>query len=137
MKKELLTEEVLIALGFSNKNKSVFPHYTGFSYFVKNGICLFYNPNKQHLFNKYLIGFAEMKEGKIHPTQKPVKLYEWILDKYASEGAKILDTHLGSASIAVACWNMKFDLTAYEIDKEYYDKACKRFDLHSRQMALW
>jgi site-specific DNA-methyltransferase (adenine-specific) len=78
-----------------------------------------------------------LQEGKIHPTQKPVKLYEWILDKYASDGAKILDTHLGSGSIAVACWNMKFDLTAYEIDKEYYDKACKRFDLHSLQMTLW
>lgn len=77
------------------------------------------------------------KDGKIHPTQKPVKLYKWLLQNYASEGAKILDTHLGSGSIACACWDMKFDLTAYEIDKEYYDKACKRFDLHSRQMALW
>ena len=77
------------------------------------------------------------EKDKIHPTQKPVDLYKWILNKYAEEGAKILDTHLGSGSIAVACWDMKFDLTAYEIDKEYYDKACKRFDLHSRQMALW
>ena len=77
------------------------------------------------------------KDGKIHPAQKPVKLYKWLLQNYASEGAKILDTHLGSGSIACACWDMKFDLTAYEIDKEYYDKACKRFDLHSRQMALW
>ena len=74
---------------------------------------------------------------KIHPTQKPVDLYKYILQNYASEGDLILDTHLGSGSIAVACWDMKFDLTAYEIDKEYYDKACKRFDLHSRQMALW
>lgn len=74
---------------------------------------------------------------KIHPTQKPVDLYKYILQNYASDGDLILDTHLGSGSIAVACWDMKFDLTAYEIDKEYYDKACKRFDLHSRQMALW
>lgn len=74
---------------------------------------------------------------KIHPTQKPVDLYKYILQNYASEGDLILDTHLGSGSIAVACWDMKFNLTAYEIDKEYYDKACKRFDIHSRQMALW
>jgi len=74
---------------------------------------------------------------KIHPTQKPVDLYKYILQNYASEGDLILDTHLGSGSIAVACWDMKFDLTAYEIDNEYYDKACKRFDLHRRQMALW
>jgi site-specific DNA-methyltransferase (adenine-specific) len=74
---------------------------------------------------------------KIHPTQKPVDLYKYILQNYASEGDLILDTHLGSGSIAVACWDMKYNLTAYEIDKDYYDKACKRFDLHSRQMALW
>jgi site-specific DNA-methyltransferase (adenine-specific) len=79
----------------------------------------------------------ETGTNKIHPTQKPEKLYKWILDKYAKKGNKILDTHLGSGSIALACWDMGFDLTAYEIDKEYYDKACKRFDLHSRQMALW
>ena len=77
------------------------------------------------------------EKNKIHPTQKPIDLYKWILSKYAEEGAKILDTHLGSGSIACACWDLKYDLTAYEIDKEYYDKACKRFDLHSRQMALW
>ena len=87
------------------------------------------------------IGFGYLnnpqREKKIHPTQKPVQLYKWLLETYAKEGSKILDTHLGSGSIAVACWDMKFDLTAYEIDKEYYNKACKRFDLHSRQMALW
>lgn len=76
-------------------------------------------------------------EDRIHPTQKPVKLYKMLLDTYAKADWKILDTHLGSGSIAVACWDLKFDLTAYEIDKEYYDNACKRFDLHSRQMALW
>ena len=74
---------------------------------------------------------------KIHPTQKPVDLYKWLLKEFAPSGGKILDTHLGSGSIAVACWDAGIDLTAYEIDKEYYDAACKRFDLHSRQMALW
>ena len=63
------------------------------------------------------------KETRIHPTQKPVKLYEWILDKYAKEGDKILDTHLGSGSIAIACHNRGFDLTGFEIDKEYFDNA--------------
>lgn len=80
---------------------------------------------------------AYANKNKIHPTQKPERLYEWILDKYANEGDLILDTHLGSGSIACACWDMKFDLTAYEIDKEYYDAACKRFKEHSSQMALW
>ena len=76
-------------------------------------------------------------ETRIHPTQKPIKLYKKLLDTYAKAGWKILDTHLGSGSIAVACWDMGFDLTAYEIDKEYYDKACKRFEQHSKQMQLW
>lgn len=76
-------------------------------------------------------------ETRIHPTQKPIKLYKKLLDTYAKAGWKILDTHLGSGSIAIACWDMGFDLTAYEIDKEYYDKACKRFEQHSKQMQLW
>ena len=76
-------------------------------------------------------------EDRIHPTQKPVKLYKKLLDTYAKADWKILDTHLGSGSIAVACWDLKYDLTAYEIDEGYYNEACKRFDLHSRQMALW
>ena len=79
------------------------------------------------------------KDGleRIHPTQKPIYLYKWILDRYATQGYKILDTHLGSGSIAIACWDMGFDLTGYEIDKEYYDKACKRFEEHSKQLQLW
>lgn len=74
---------------------------------------------------------------KIHPTQKPVYLYKWLLENYANKGDKIIDTHLGSGSIAIACWDMGFDLTGYEIDKDYYDKACKRFEEHSKQMQLW
>ena len=73
----------------------------------------------------------------IHPTQKPKLLYEWILDHYAKEGDKILDTHLGSGSIAIACHNRKFDLTACEIDKEYYDKAMKRLKEHTAQQRLF
>jgi site-specific DNA-methyltransferase (adenine-specific) len=75
--------------------------------------------------------------GKIHPTQKPVKLYEWILDNYAKEGDKILDTHLGSGSIALACHNRGFDLTGFEIDKEYFDNACERLRVHQSQLTMF
>jgi len=77
------------------------------------------------------------KEDRIHPTQKPVKLYEWLLMNYAKQGDKILDTHLGSGSIAIACHNLGFDLTACELDKEYYDAAIKRLNLHKSQKRLF
>ena len=76
-------------------------------------------------------------ELKIHPTQKPVSLYEWILMNYAKEGDKILDTHLGSGSIALACHNLGYDLTACELDKEYYDAAIKRIEQHKQQIRLF
>lgn len=76
-------------------------------------------------------------QGKIHPTQKPVKLYEWILRNYAKKGDKILDTHLGSGSIAIACHNYYFDLISCEINKEYYDNAKKRIELHAKQVRLF
>ena len=66
------------------------------------------------------------EQNKIHPTQKPVALYKWLLDKYAKEGDKILDTHLGSGSIAIACHDYGFELTACELDTEYYTKAIER-----------
>lgn len=74
---------------------------------------------------------------RIHPTQKPVKLYEWLLMNYAKEGDKILDTHLGSGSIAIACHNLGYDLTACELDKEYYDAAMKRIEQHKAQQRLF
>jgi len=77
------------------------------------------------------------KEQRIHPTQKPVRLYEWILDKYAKEGQTILDTHLGSGSIALACHNRGFDLTAFEIDKEYFEAAKKRLEIHQAQLTMF
>ena len=77
------------------------------------------------------------KEVRIHPTQKPVKLYEWLLMNYANEGDKILDTHLGSGSIAIACHNLGFSLDAWELDKDYYESAVKRFNNHTRQQRLW
>ena len=75
--------------------------------------------------------------GKIHPTQKPFKLYEWILINYAKEGDKILDTHLGSGSIAITCHNLKYDLTACELDKEYYDAAMLRLKQHQQQLTMF
>jgi len=74
---------------------------------------------------------------RIHPTQKPVALYKWILDKYAKQGDKILDTHLGSGSIAIACHDYGFDLTACELDKEYFDKAMQRINNHTNQQKLF
>ena len=83
-----------------------------------------------------LTGFCS-NEVRIHPTQKPVKLYEWLLMNYAKEGDKILDTHLGSGSIAIACHNLKYDLTACELDKEYYDAAIKRIEKHKQQLTMF
>ena len=74
---------------------------------------------------------------RIHPTQKPVKLYEWLLMNYAKEGDKILDTHLGSGSIALACHNLGYDLTACELDKEYYNAAMKRIENHKKQLRMF
>jgi len=78
-----------------------------------------------------------LKDGSIHPTQKPVALYKWLLDKYAKPGDKILDTYLGSGSIAIACHDYGFELTACELDKEYYDAAYKRFKNHASQQKLF
>ena len=74
---------------------------------------------------------------KFHPTQKPISLYEWLLMNYAKEGDKILDTHLGSGSIAIACHNLGYDLTACELDKDYYDAAIKRLDQHKAQIRMF
>ena len=76
-------------------------------------------------------------DGRIHPTQKPIKLYEWLLMNYAKYGDKILDTHLGSGSIALACHNLKFDLTACELDTEYYNAAMKRLKQHQQQLTMF
>lgn len=82
-------------------------------------------------------GQLMVEGGTIHPTQKPIKLYKWLLKNYAKEGDKILDTHLGSASIAIACHDYKFDLVGCEIDKDYYDKAVKRYNNHIKQQKLF
>jgi site-specific DNA-methyltransferase (adenine-specific) len=78
-----------------------------------------------------------ISNNKIHPTQKPVALYKWLLDKYAKPNDKILDTHLGSGSIAIACHDYAFELTACELDLEYYDKAIQRIQNHVAQQKLF
>ena len=85
-------------------------------------------------FNRGLIA---QKGGSIHPTQKPVELYRYLLNEYAEEGNKIFDSHLGSGSIAIACDDLGFDLTACELDKEYFDAAMKRLKEHTAQQRLF
>ena len=75
--------------------------------------------------------------NKIHPTQKPVALYKWLLKNYAKPGDKILDTHGGSGSICIACHDMGFDLDWIELDEDYYNAATKRFNTHTAQGSLF
>lgn len=82
-------------------------------------------------------GNKKLNEKRIHPTQKPVALYAWLLTQYAKEGWKILDTHLGSGSIAIACDNLGFSLTGIEIDKYYYDAARLRLIQHQKALKLF
>lgn len=77
------------------------------------------------------------KELRIHPTQKPVALYEWLLNKLAKAGDLILDTHVGSASSIIACHRMKFDCVGFEIDKVYYDLAKERIEEEMKQMDIF
>ena len=77
------------------------------------------------------------KEHRIHPTQKPVKLYEWLLKNYANEGDKILDTHVGSGSSRIACYKMGFQFTGFEIDEEYWLGQEERFNDFKRQLSLF
>ena len=86
--------------------------------------------------NDYQINPPESKE-KFHPSQKPVALYKWLLHNYAKPGDKILDTHLGSASIAIACHDYGYDLTGCELDPEYFAAAMKRVEAHTAQQKLF
>lgn len=84
-----------------------------------------------------LQGNMRAKENRIHPTQKPVALYKWILSRYAKPGDKILDTHLGSGSSRIAAYDMGFDFVGCEIDKEYFDKQEERFAIHTAQTRMF
>ena len=97
----------------------------------------------KYMWDGNLYGFIGAIQGvgkksiRTHPTQKPVALYEWLLMNYAKEGNTILDTHLGSGSIAIACHNLGYDLTGYEIDKEYFESAMQRLEQHKAQIRLF
>jgi len=90
-------------------------------------------------FNKHpkMVKINSTDIDRTHPTQKPAALYKWLLTNYAKEGDKILDTHLGSGSIAIACHDYGFDLTACELDKEYFDKAMQRINNHTAQIKMF
>ena len=126
----------------------------GFNYFLEllpntNYVIVWNKYQKAH-FNECEVAWSSLKKSKvfernfekdmknkIHPTQKPTQLYKWLLTNYAKDGDKILDTHLGSGSIAIACWDLGFDLVGYEIDKDYFDAAMKRLENHKAQLQLF
>ena len=91
----------------------------------------FNNAPKMFRYSAYLD-----KANKFHPTQKPVKLYKWLLQNYAKQGDKILDTHLGSGSSRIAAYEMGFDFTAFELDTEYFQAQEKRYKNHIAQLKL-
>lgn len=91
----------------------------------------------EYTWHGMLQGNMKNKQIRIHPTEKPIQLYEWLLSNYAKKGDKILDTHGGSFSHAIACHNLGFELTIIEKDKDYYDEATKRLKWHQRQGVLF
>lgn len=101
--------------------------------FMWNGMC----QGKSVAEGRVMQGNKKLNEIRIHPTQKPVALYVWLLSQYAEEGWKILDTHLGSGSIAIACDNMGFSLLGIEIDEHYFNAASKRLKTHQSQLKLF
>ena len=125
-------------------------------YFGAGGICWFkdntgnYSPCEfayqsinnhinhfQYRWNGMLQENMKDKEIRLHPTQKPIALYKWLLKNYAKEGDRILDTHLGSGSSRIAAYDMGFDFVGYEIDKDYFDAQEKRFANHIKQQCLF
>lgn len=90
-----------------------------------------------YTWNGMLQGDMKNKESRIHPTQKPIKLYEWLLTNYAKTGDKILDTHGGSMSSVIACLNMGFDITCSELDADYFAAGVKRVEQSQAQATLF
>lgn len=91
----------------------------------------------EYTWNGMLQGNMKTKENRIHPTQKPVALYEWLLNNYAKKGDKILDTHLGSASSIIACKKLGFEYMGFELDKDYFEKAKERIEKFESQENLF
>lgn len=93
--------------------------------------------NFKYQWHGMLQGDMKNKEARIHPTQKPVKLYEWILTNYAKPGQTIFDSHMGSGSSAIACNNLGFEYVGCELDEDYYNAACERIAKHAQQERLF
>ena len=144
------TDEYVNELFRVSKNQIMW----GFNYYLKllpnTDACIIWNKHQNGHFSEAELAWCSFGKtrvfdrayqkdigNKIHPTQKPVKLYEWLLDNYAKEGERILDTHLGSGSIAIACHNRGFSLDAWEIDAEYHAAAVKRYEQHIAQLTLF
>ena len=130
----LVWDKYFVKTGFAKNVDEFELAWTSFN--NKSKILRYTSVGNTRGFNKNIKVDYNYK-GKIHPTQKPVKLYEWLLMNYAKDGDKILDTHLGSGSIAIACHNLGYDLTACELDKEYYDAAIKRIEQHKAQIRMF
>jgi site-specific DNA-methyltransferase (adenine-specific) len=90
----------------------------------------------KHTWNGMLQEDMSNKEERIHPNHKPIRLYRWLISNYAKKGDKILDTHLGSGSSAIAAHDMGFEFVGCELDKDYYEAACKRFKDQTKQLKL-
>ena len=101
--------------------------------FMWNGMC----QGKSIREGRVMQGNKKLNEKRIHPTQKPVALYAWLLTQYAKEGWKILDTHLGSGSHAIACERLGFQLLGIELDQHYYDAARKRIIEYQNEPNLF
>jgi site-specific DNA-methyltransferase (adenine-specific) len=134
------TKEMIAEIFRVSKNQI----FWGFNYYMNllpnTDACIFWYKHQNGHFSEGELAwcsFAKTRHfdrayqkdigDKIHPTQKPITLYKWILKNYAKPGDKILDTHGGSMSSAIACYQMGFDLTLCEIDKDYYDAGVKRY----------
>lgn len=101
--------------------------------FMWNGMC----QGKSISEGRIQQGNKMLNERRIHPTQKPVALYKWLLSNYAEPGDKILDTHLGSGSICIACDDLGFEMTGIELDKDYYEGTKRRLQWHQAQHKLF
>ena len=91
----------------------------------------------EYTWNGMIQSDMKNKEQRIHPTQKPVALYKWLLHNYAKPGDRILDTHGGSRSLAIACHQMGFDHVSCELDKDYHEASVKRFKEQTAQMQIF
>jgi site-specific DNA-methyltransferase (adenine-specific) len=91
----------------------------------------------KYRWNGMLQGDMKNKETRIHPTQKPIKLYKWLLTNYAEPGQRILDTHLGSGSSAIAAHYFGVDFVGCELDEDYYKAAMERFERETAQVDMF